>query len=615
MGPQPGPPGGVRDPRPALPCARVACRGSHCPLRLAALSIGLAASLALLDELRQAQLATRVGSAFDVALDVGGACAAVAVGLLWAAAPARAGGRARPAWLSGSRARRAPAARRPGWLDRVERAGNALPDPATLFALGALAVAAAAELAVLGDWTVQHEGETLRARSLLSADGIYWALQSLVGNFTGFAPLGVVLVGMLGIGVAERSGLIGAALRALLTAVPGSWLTPTVFFLGVMSSLGLDAGYVVLPPVAAALFAAVGRPPLVGLGAVFAGVSAGFSANLVVTSLDPMLAEFSMAGAQLLDPDYEVSARANLWFMRASTVLLTGVGWAVTSWWVEPRFTRERGREATPEPAGSEEVEVISGELTARERRALAWACAAAALCLLGFAVATWLPGAPLHGRDGDFPRWVRVIVPLLFVVFLVPGVVYGALTGSVSSDRDVARMLGESMSGMGSYIVLAFFAAQFIAWFGHSNLGPMLAISGGQALAAAALPTAALMLGFVAVVGLGNLLIGSMSAKYAFFAPVFVPMFMAAGISPELTQAAYRVGDSVTNVITPLNPYVVIVLTFMRRYDPQAGIGTLVALMLPYCLAFAVAWSAVLALWVTLGVPLGPDGSLVYTP
>ena len=497
------------------------------------------------------------------------------------------------------------------WLDAVERAGNALPDPTTLFALGALAVALGAEIAVVADWSVSHGGETLRPVRLLSSDGIYWILSSLVENFTGFPPLGVVLVGMLGIGVAERSGFIGAGLRALLLAVPAAWLTPTVFFAGVMSSLGLDAGYVVLPPVAATLFAAVGRSPLVGLAAVFAGVSAGFSANLFVTSLDPMLAEFSTAGAQLLDPGYEVAATANWWFMIGSTALLTGVGWAVTALWVEPRFARKPPEEGGAGAADADPEALPPFE--ARERRALGWAGGSALLCLAGMAAATLVPGAPLHGDDGAFPRWVRVIVPLLFALFLIPGLVYGALTGSIRSDRDVARIFGETMAGMGSYIVLAFFAAQFIAWFAHSNLGPMLAISGGQLLARAALPPALLMLGFVAVVGGANMMIGSMSAKYAFFAPVFVPMFMAAGISPELTQAAYRVGDSVTNVITPLNPYVVIVLTFMQRYVPRAGIGTLVALMLPYALAFGLAWSVLLASWVALGTPLGPEGPLFY--
>jgi len=536
-------------------------------------------------------------------------------------------------------------------LNWIERVGNALPDPATLFALGALVVALGAQVAVATDWAVvksesrpvtapvlDASGEPIlgadgaplarpvldasgrpemarvetqvRAHSLLSADGIYWMLESLVENFTAFPPLGVVLVGMLGIGLAERTGFIGTLLQAVLVGVPAGLLTPAVFFVGVMSSMGLDAGYVVLPPVAAALYAAAGRSPLVGIAAVFAGVSAGFSANLFITSLDPLLAEFSTASARLVDPGYEVAASANWWFMIFSTWLLTAVGWAVTAWWVEPRFARKSPAEGGPDPAAARSADA---SLSQSERRGLRWAVLAAVAAAIVFVAATWLPGAPLHGLDGKFPRWVRVIVPLLFLGFLLPGAVYGFVTGRLKNDRDVAVIFGETMAAMGPYIVLAFFAAQFIAWFAHSNLGEMLAISGGRMLAEAGLPTALLVIAFIGVAAVGNLFIGSMSAKYAFFAPVFVPMFMQAGVSPELTQAAYRVGDSVTNVITPLNPYVVIILTLAQRYLPRAGIGTLVALMLPYAAAFTLVWSAALALWVSAGLPLGPEGPLVY--
>jgi aminobenzoyl-glutamate transport protein len=521
--------------------------------------------------------------------------------------------------------------RRAGLLDRIERLGNGLPDPTTLFLCGAVAVALASQLAVSLDWTVEKvvsrevtdpvSGETsrvlvrtpLKATGLLSSDGVYWLLESLVRNFVEFPPLGVVLVGMLGIGLAERTGFVGALLKAALLGVRGAWLTPAIFFVGVVSSIGLDAGYVVLPPVAAALYAAVGRSPLVGLAAVFAGVSAGFSANLVLTSLDPLLAEFSTAGAQLVDPRYEVAATANLWFMIASTGLLTGVGWAVTAWWVEPRFRDKPPEQGGPVAASNRE---LSGQrLTSAEQRGLALALATAAATLALFALAAALPGAPLAGMDGSFPRWVRVIVPLIFVGFLVPGLVYGIATDAVRSDKDVARILGETMAAMGPYIVMAFFAAQFIAFFAHSGLGEMLALAGGQRLAAAGLHGSLLVMGFIGVVMVANLFIGSMSAKYAFFAPVFVPMFMQVGISPELTQVAYRIGDSVSNVITPLNPYVVIVLAFMRRYVPDAGIGTLVALMLPYTVVFAVAWAALLGIWMAVGGELGPAGPLQYVP
>jgi aminobenzoyl-glutamate transport protein len=512
-------------------------------------------------------------------------------------------------------------------LERIERIGIALPDPATLFLIGALAVMALSQLAVTLDWSVEKSvtrevvdpatgavrresaQEVVRPVGLLSSDGLYWCLSSLVENFKSFPPLGIVLVGMLGIGLAERSGLIGAALRAVLVAVPPSLLTPAVLFVGVNSSLAVDAGYVLLPPVVMALYRAAGRSPLVGLAAVFAGVAGGFGANLSLTALDPMLAGMTEAGARIVSPDHAVAVTANLRFMQVSTLLLVAVGWALTAWWIEPRWS---GRDLGPSQATSDES---TGALTPDERRGLAWAGLAALATFAVMVAAVWIPGAPLHGVDGRFPRWVAASVPLVFIGFFVPGLVYGVATGSLRSDRDVARALADTMAGMGPYIVLAFFAAQFVEYFRHSGLGEMLALSGGRALARAALPAGLLMVTFIGVTLVMNLAMGSMSAKYAFFAPVFVPMFMQAGISPELTQAAYRIGDSVTNTVTPLNPYVVVVLMFMRRYAPQAGIGTLVALMLPFALVFAVAWTALLLVWMSLGLDLGPGGPLTYVP
>ncbi len=538
-------------------------------------------------------------------------------------------------------------------LDRIERLGNALPDPTTLFVIGALLVMGLSHVATVSGWQVEKtvsrelrvpvldaagrpvvdaatgqvltravvEPETgavatervrvpVRARSLLSAEGLYWAISSLVDNFKDFPPLAIVLVGMLGIGLADRSGFIGALLKAVLVAVPPRWLTPTVFLVGVLSSIGLDAGYVVLPPVAAALFAAVGRSPLVGLAAVFAGVSAGFSANLVVTSLDVILAGFTASGAQILDAGYQVAATANLSFLRVSTGVLVGVGWATTAWWVEPRYARRSAAEG-----GAGEADPAALRLDPLERAGLRAGGLALAVVLAAMVAATWIPSGPLHGDDGRFPRWVAAIVPLIFLAFLIPGMAYGIRTGALRNDRDIAARLGEVMAGMGPYIVLAFFAAQFVAFFRYSGLGEMMAIAGGGLLAQAELPAPVLMVAFITVVAVGNLFIGSMSAKYAFFAPVFVPMFMQVGISPELTQAAYRVGDSITNVVTPLNPYVVIILVFMQRYVPSAGIGTLVALMVPYAVTFFAAWTLLLVGWMLLGLPLGTAGPLEYLP
>jgi aminobenzoyl-glutamate transport protein len=492
------------------------------------------------------------------------------------------------------------------WLAAIERLGNRLPDPTTLFLIGALLVAAASWLAAMFGWSVDKpggEGAVITAQSLLSRDGIWWALSHLVTNFTGFAPLGVVLVGMLGIGVAEHSGLIAALLRRLSASASPRLLTPIVVFLGIMSSLGLDVGYVVLPPIAAALYLAAGRSPVVGIAAAYAGVAAGFSANLFITGVDPLLAGFTQAGAQLLDAQYRVAATANWGFMAVSTVVLTFAGWLVTARLVEPRYARADA--STPLAAPPPDP--------VAEGAAVRAAMIALVLTLLVTLALIVVPEAPLNGHGERFPRWVEAIVPLLALTFLVPGIVYGWRAGSLRSDRDLAAMWSRTMQGMGSYIVLAFFASQFVEWFRYSHLGEMLAISGGNTLAAMHLSTTVLLLAFTGVVMLSDLFIASASAKYALFAPVFVPMLMQTGISPELTQAAYRVADSVTNVISPFNPYIIVILMQLQRHLPRAGIGTLAALMLPYTLGFALVWIALLLGWVALGIPLGPGGPLHY--
>jgi aminobenzoyl-glutamate transport protein len=535
-------------------------------------------------------------------------------------------------------------------LDTIERLGNKLPDPATLFLGGALALVVLSDVAVRAEWSVEKlatrevraavvdsagapvldpatgqpvtrgvldpaTGELAREsftqhvtpRSLLSSEGAYFALSSLVDNFKNFPPLAIVLVGMLGIGLAERAGLIGVLLRRTLGAAPPALLTPVVVFLGVMSSIAVDAGYVVLPPVAAALYAAAGRSPLAGIAASIAGVAAGFSANLLPSGLDALLMGFSTAAARLVEPTYSVEATANLYFMQASTIVLTLVGWLVTARWVEPRLAA-----ASEGLTGPTENAVLSDA----ERRGLRVAVVVGTALLLLLGAAVLVPGAPLHGAAANGnPRWVGAIVPLLFVMFFVPGLAYGFTAKTLRSDRDAAKILGETMAAMGPYIVLAFFAAQFIEYFRWTGLGEMLAISGGNALSRADLPTPLLLACFVGVVTLANVAIASMSAKYAFLAPVFVPMFMQVGISPELTQVAYRVGDSVTNCISPLNPYLVIALVLMQRYAPKSGLGTLLAMMLPYAFSFLLVWTALLLAWVGFGLPLGPAGPLTFTP
>jgi aminobenzoyl-glutamate transport protein len=507
-----------------------------------------------------------------------------------------------------------------GFLNWIERVGNRLPDPVTLFFLGAVFVLVGSEVAARQGWQATNPvtGEIEIAKSLLSSEGMQWVWRNIVSNFTGFAPLGVVLVGMIGIGVAERSGMIGALLKMMVVVTPASLLTPAVLFVGVMSSMAMDAGYIVLPPLAAAVFARVGRAPLVGLAAVFAGVSAGFSANLLITGLDPLLQSFTQVSAQILDPQYRVDIRCNYYFMIVSTFMITLAGWATTRFIVEPRYSREQIDEQI---ASIRLASGSTGDEQTLGRQEIRGLIAALAALLVGGGVILsmiLIEGAPLHGdiepRPGwKLAAWVDVIVPILFVLFLLPGLAYGVVTGSVSSDRDAARMMGETMSSMGPYIVLAFFAAQFVSWFGESNLGRLFALEGVTMLQRMNLPSWSLIVAIVLLSAGLNMVIGSASAKWALISTVFVPIFAGVGVSPELTQAAYRVGDSVTNTIAPLNPYLVIILVFMQKYQPKAGLGSLISLMLPYTTVFLVCWVVLLLVWMILGLPLGPGDSPLF--
>lgn len=489
-------------------------------------------------------------------------------------------------------------------LDGIERAGNRLPDPLTLFVIAAAVVVAASAVATVAGVTATHPGtgEVVRPVNLLSRAGLRRMLVEMVPNFTAFPPLGTVLVVMLGIGVAERSGLVTAALRRLVTAVPAPLLPAALVFAGVMSSLAADAGYVVLTPLGAVLFAGVGRHPLAGLAAAFAGVSGGFSANLLVTALDPLLAGITQPAARLVDAAYVVDPTANYYFMVVSTVLLTAVGTVVTTRVVEPRLGRWTGtigaEEAAPAPV---------------ERRGLAVAALAASGVVA--LVALLAVAGVLRDEAGGWQPFFGALVPLLMLFFLVPGFAYGRAVGTIRSDRDVATMTSETMATMGSYVVLAFVAAQLVAYFAWSNLGLIVAVHGAGALKALGIGGLPLLVGFVLVSATVNLLIGSASAKWAIMAPVFVPMLMLMGYAPETAQVAYRVGDSVTNVVTPLLPYFPIVISFARRYDQGAGMGTLVAAMLPYSVAFLAAWLVLLVAWVALGIPLGPGAPIAWSP
>jgi len=496
------------------------------------------------------------------------------------------------------------------FLDIVERVGNALPDPTTLFALSALAVIVISGIAAQFDLSVAHPttGEVIHPVSLLSVEGLHRILTGLVTNFTSFAPLGTVLVALIGIGVAEVSGLIGAVMRLLVLKSPRSLLTPVVVFCGVLSNAASEVGYVLLVPLAALIFKAAGRHPVLGLAAAFAGVSGGYSANFVLGTIDPLLAGLSQEAARIIDPSYTVSPAANYYFMFLSTFLITGLGWWVTEKLVAPRLEADGAADFDGE--GGADAEEAIKPLAPEENRGLKFASVAfllfTGLILWGLLPADGFLRDPTTGGVLHSP-FLKGIVAIIFFYGVGLGVAYGVGAGTIRSDRDVIKGMSQQMSTLGGYMVLVFFAAQFVAFFNWTNLGLIFAVEGAQILKAAGLHQVPLLVSFILLSALINLVMGSASAKWALMAPVFIPMFMLLGYPPELIQIAYRVGDSVTNVISPMMSYFALIIAFVQRYVSRAGIGTLVSLMLPYSITFLIGWSIMFVIWLSLGWPVGP--------
>jgi len=497
----------------------------------------------------------------------------------------------------------------PRILDAVERAGDRLPHAATLFVALSAGVIALSWLASVVGVTVTHpaSGETIGAFNLVSAEGLRRIVGGLLPNFMGFAPFGPVLVCLLGLSVAEQSGFLGAIVRVVVLATPARLLTLVVVFVGATSHTAGDVGYVLLIPLAASLFHSAGRHPLAGLAAAYAGVSGGFAANLLLSPTDMVLAGLTQDAARSLLPGYSVTPMASYYFLAASVVLVTVTGAVVTERIVEPRLGRYDG----------DAVPTAIAPLTPRERRALVWALIAVAVLTAFVFWGVSGADAPLRdpARPGLLDSWlVRGLVTWIFAFGLVPGLVYGVLSGSIRSDRDVYRGMQSNMELIAGYIVVVFFIAQFVNLFAWSNLGVLLAVEGAAALRALDAGPMPLLVGIIIITASIDLFMGSASAKWGMLAPVLVPMLMLLGHSPELTQTAYRVGDSLTNIITPLSSNFPLVLMFVQRYRPAAGIGTVAATMLPYTLVNSLVWTAMLLLWVWLGWPTGPGAPLFLT-
>lgn len=508
--------------------------------------------------------------------------------------------------------------RQKGVLGWIERTGNALPDPVFIFLwliLGLAiisAIAAAMGVQVLHPVAKDEAGApvVVQATSLFDPANIRKLLVDMPTTFTHFHPLGYVLVVMLGAGIAERTGLFGSAMRAAVKGAPKFLLTPMIAFVAMMGNLAADAAYVVLIPLAAVLYASAGRHPIAGIAAAFAGVSGGFSANLLPGQLDALLFGITEAASVSLAP-WEMNIAGNWYFIAAMLFIFLPVIWFVTDKIIEPRLGPWKGGVAS-----SIEPQV---EGSSKEGKALAWSGLAGLVVVALWVFLTIGPGTPLIDTTKDDP--VMRLTPMLqslvagfFVLFLVMGWVYGAVTGVVKGHRDIVKMMAQSMGDMAYYLVLAFAAAHFVAMFNWSNLGLIAAVNGADFLRSANLPAPALLAAIVVMTAAINLLVGSASAKWGLLAPVLVPMLMLLNISPEMATAAYRVGDGATNIITPLMVYFPLILTFAQRWNPQFGLGSLTAMMLPYSIWILITGVALTVGWVALDLPLGPGATVGYT-
>lgn len=501
------------------------------------------------------------------------------------------------------------------FLDRVEKYGNKLPQPTTLFVILALLVVIGSSIAAslnasvtlnqINKNTGLLEKNIVFARSLLNPDGVRFIFENAVTNFIGFAPVGVVLVSVFGVAAADGVGLLRALVKKMLYGINGKLITAMIVFIGVMSNIASDAGYVVVIPLGAMIYLNLGRNPLVGIAAGFFGVAGGFSANLLLGSIDPLLGGMSTAGAQIIDPSYYVSPAANYYFMFISTFLVVLVGTFVTDKIIEPRLEKT-----------STNVEVTIEPLSKEEKKGLKYALLAIVVFTAIVLILVVPEGAILRNQEnGNIltqSPFIESIVIIIALYFLFSGIFYGIGSGSIKNDKDLFNSMEPMVNSMGGYLILTFVAAQFVAYFKYSNLGTIIAVNGAELIKGTGLKGVPLLIIWILFAAFINLFIGSAVTKWSILAPIFIPMFMMVGVSPELTQLAYRIGDSSTNVISPLMPFFGIVLAIGNQYKKDLGIGTLMSIMMPYSIVLLISWIILFAVWIIWGIPVGVITGLV---
>ncbi|WP_300331511.1 AbgT family transporter [Fusobacterium sp.] len=500
-------------------------------------------------------------------------------------------------------------------LDVVEKVGNGLPHPTTMFILFTIILMVISYITAKMGVKVSYETYDIFTKSLvkketeainlLSSDSIRFMYTSVIKNFTNFIALGTVFTIIMGVGVADGSGFMSAVLKKIVAITPKKAVTATIIFLGIISNVASSTGYVVLVPLGAILFMSFGRHPIAGLAATFAGVSGGWSANLLIGTNDPVFAGMSTEAARMLDPNYTVLPTGNWFFMVASTFLITLIGTLVTEKIIEPRLGKY-----IPE----EKIEV--DDISLDEKRGMKFAVISLIIffIIVGFLIfpKDALLRNPVTGELLRSP-FMDGIVFLMSLFFMIPGIFYGIGAKTIKSDKDIINLMVSSINNLSGFMILIFFAAQFVVLFNYSNLGIILSVKGANFLKETGFVGIPLIFTFIVMTAIINIFIAVDSAKWAIMAPIFVPMFMRIGFSPELTQAAYRVGDSSTNVIAPLMPFFPLVVAFAQKYDKKSGMGTMVSLMLPYSIAFLIGWMILLVIWFAFNIPLGIGGPIHY--
>jgi len=509
-------------------------------------------------------------------------------------------------------------ARLDSFLENVEVLGNKLPHPIALFAI--LAIATVILSAVLSNMGVSVVGEALgkngvlvqktyMVKSLLSREGLAYMITNVASNFTSYAPLGVVMVAMFGVGLADISGYLTAILKKVLQVIPQKFVVPMLVFAGVMANISGDAGYVIVVPIGMMVMHSCGRHPFAGFAATLAGVSGGFSANLLIAVNDALLAALATEAAHIVDPMYDVNAAANWFFMSASTILLTVLGTFVVEKIIEPRLGKYEGDGSMEQST----MELSTIEKKALHRANMAFFISSLFLVLCAMPADSFLRNAQTGSLVIGSPL-MGGVVTIVAAIFFIVGIVYGFGTGKYKNNKDVCADLGKTMSTMGMFIALALVASQFIKYFNYTGIGTIISVSGAQFLAKANVHYSIILILFIIFCGFMNLLMASASAKFTLMAPIFIPMFMHIGISPELTMAAYRIPDSAFNPISPVMAYLAVMIVFLQKYDKKAGIGTVWSLMLPFSISFLVFWTALLFVFIIFNIPLGP-GVTAFIP